>query len=292
MIELRSSRREEVPRLKEIWKLAFGDSDESVDLFFQTYYDPERMLLLCEDGAPMTMLAMLRMDFSNAEGVHSSMSYVYALATHPDARSKGYGRQLLNYADDWARERGCDCICTKPAEAGLFRYFASVGFHECFATRVAELLRQNVPALGERDELRPARPAEYNRLRCASLTGIPHLACADDLVTYQKELSVQERGDIYTLLVDGAAGCAAAEYVDRDTVLVKELIIDPREMPGAVALLAKELPALRYEIRTPAPWTGLKGSYIQPFAMVKWYDKEKESALGGVTNCYMGLAFD
>ena len=79
MVELRASRREEVPRLKELWKLAFGDEDSYIDFFFERLYTPERMVLLAEDGVPMTMLALLPMTFSNRDGEPARMSYIYAL---------------------------------------------------------------------------------------------------------------------------------------------------------------------------------------------------------------------
>lgn len=80
--------------------------------------------------------------------------------------------------------------------------------------------------------------------------------------------------------------------MDEETLLVKELLIDPRAMAAAVAQIARVLPVLRYHVRTPAAWSGLPGSYIQPFAMVKWYDKAKAAAWNTDPNSYMGLAFD
>lgn len=292
MVELRASRREEVPRLKELWKLAFGDENSYIDFFFERLYTPERMVLLAEDGVPMTMLALLPMTFSNRDGEPARMSYIYALATAPEARLKGYGRQLLNYADHYARQGGADCISTVPAEPSLHRFFGTVDFHECFSTRKVEFLRQKLPKAGEGDAISPATPAEYNALRCGLLRGIPHLACADELVEYQKGLSRMEGADIYLISAAGVQGCAAAEYLNEETVLVKELIIAPEAMAHAAAQIAKALPAVRYHFRTPAPWTGLPGSYIQPFAMMKWYDRAKQEAWGADTNCYMGLAFD
>lgn len=288
---MRPSRREEVPRLKEVWKLAFGDSDQYIDYFFDRLYTPERMVLLAEDGLPMTMLALLPMTFADKDGSPARMAYIYALATHPDARLKGYGRQLLNYADFYAREKGYDCVSTVPAEPSLHRFFGTVGFHECFSTRKVELMRQSLPKT-EGAQLSPAAAGEYNALRCRLLRGIPHLACADELAEYQKGLSRMEGADLYLITAGEVQGCAAAEYLDGDTVLVKELIIPPQAMAAAAAGLARELPAIRYHLRTPAPWPGLPGSYIQPFAMMKWYDEAKRDAWGADTNCYMGLAFD
>lgn len=292
MIELRASRPGEVPRLKELWSLAFGDSPDYIDYFFDHLYTPERMVLLAEDGVPMTMLALLPMTFVDKEGSPARMAYIYALATDPTARLKGYGRQLLNYADHYAREKGYHCISTVPAEPSLHRFFGTVGFQECFSTRKVEFMRQYLPKNTGEATVFPADPAEYNTLRCQLLRGIPHLATGDELVAYQKGLSRMEGADTYLIGVGEIRGCAAAEYLNEDTVLVKELIVAPQALEAAAAALAKTLPAIRYHFRTPAPWAGLPGSYIQPFAMVKWYDLAKRDAFGTDANCYMGLAFD
>ena len=292
MVEMRASRPAEVPQLKELWRKAFGDPGEYIDLFFRTLYTPERMVVLVEDGVVMTMLALLPMTFINTDGAPAAMSYVYALATDPEARLKGYGRLLLRYADEYASHSGADCISTVPAEPSLHRFFSTVGFHECFSTRKGEYLRQRLPGPDPEDSIAPASPEDYNAVRCKLLSGIPHLACADELAAFQKSLSRLEGADIYLISAGGAVGCAAAEYLDEDSVVVKELIIDPDVLPAAAAQLAGALPALRYHIRTPAVWSGLPGSYIQPFGMMKWYNKDKEAAWGASTNCYMGLAFD
>ena len=61
---------------------------------------------------------------------------------------------------------------------------------------------------------------------------------------------------------------------------------------GAAALLARELPAVRYHLRTPPFWDGLPGSYLQAFGMVKWYNSELEAAWRNERKGYMGLGYD
>ena len=48
----------------------------------------------------------------------------------------------------------------------------------------------------------------------------------------------------------------------------------------------------RCYVRTPALWDGMKGSYLQPFGMIKWYSAEKRALWGEGTHGYMGLGFD
>ena len=60
----------------------------------------------------------------------------------------------------------------------------------------------------------------------------------------------------------------------------------------AVAALERVLPGARCYVRTPALWDGMKGSYLQPFGMIKWYSAEKRALWGEGTHGYMGLGFD
>ena len=61
----------------------------------------------------------------------------------------------------------------------------------------------------------------------------------------------------------------------------------PRSLKkGCAARIAKA------DVRTPALWDGMKGSYLQPFGMIKWYSAEKRALWGEGTHGYMGLGFD
>ena len=76
------------------------------------------------------------------------------------------------------------------------------------------------------------------------------------------------------------------------SVLFKELLLPPEQMGRGLAVLEPLLPGRRCYVRTPAGWEGMPGSYLQPFAMLKWYDPEKEARWGEDTHGYMGLGFD
>lgn len=292
MVEIRASRQEEVPAQKQLWKLAFGDEDSYIDYFYQNYYSPENMMVLVEDGKLSTMLALFPMTLRAPEGVSARAAYVYALATDPAARKKGYGRQILHYLDFYLRQREVDCVTVVPAEPSLHKFFSSVDFDECFVTREVELLRELVEPVRAGDAIAPVEAGAYNRIRDGLLAGERYVAYSDALVDYQRGLSAMTGTDLFRLTVDGVEGCCAAEYLDDETVVLKELLIPERQMAGAAALVAGHLPALRYHIRTPAFWGGLPGSYTQPFGMVKWYSREKERLWGYATGAYMGFGFD
>lgn len=291
MIEIRPARPEEIPRQKELWKLAFGDDDAYIDYFY-AHSEESQVLLLLENGVVWTMVALFPMTVTLPQGETLSSAYIYALATHPDARKKGFGRFILNYVDYYLQESGKDCVTIVPAEPSLYRYFATTGFEPTCSTRKVELLQSMVDPPADGDCIAPVSPADYAALRERLLSGSFRVTYGESLLAYQQGLSQMERGDLFRLTVAGKEGLAAAEYLDEDTVLVKELLLPPAAQAGGAALLADRMPARRYHLRTPPFWDGLAGSYLQSFAMVKWYRPELAKTWREYRRGYMGLGFD
>lgn len=291
MIEIRPAKPDELLRQKELWKLAFGDEDDYIDYFF-AHGEESQVLVLLEDGVVYTMVALFPVAIALPGGRKASSAYIYALATHPDARKKGFGRYILSYVDFYLKERGADCVTIVPAEVSLHKSFGTTGFSECFSTRKVELLRSmvGVPAAG--DTLERVDPETYNRLREELLAETLHVVYSDSLVAYQEGLSRMANGALFRLRVAGSEGLACTEYLDDDTVMVKELLIPRPGMAGAAALIGAEMPAVRYHLRTPPFWDGVSGSYLQAFAMVKWYDAALEREWREYRRGYMGLGFD
>lgn len=278
MTELRASVRLDEPRLKELWKLAFGDEDAYIDHFFTRYYAPERMLVLEEAGVVQAMTAWFDMPLVFADGTRVSCAYLYAVATHPDCRGRGLAGKLLKFADAWLAEQGFVCLSTVPARPDLHVFFGQNGFEECFS------LRQEAyaPRSGQSAPLKRVEAEEYGLLRECQLAGTDHVACALPALEYQHGVCALSGGGLYRF---GENGCACVE-VAGDEVFVKELLCPESERQKALAAIAQRHSAKRYWVRTPYEGRGEKWD----FAMLKWlgsvpkWDKK--------TAPYLGLAFD
>lgn len=292
MTEIRPSRPDEAEAQKALWRAAFGDDPRYVDWFYDCCWRPEDMLLLLEDGKLASMTALLPQTVRLPGGGAASAWYVYALATDPEVRSKGYGRQLLLCVDDYLKARGADCVTVVPAEASLFRFFGMTGFLPAFYNRKIELPRRMTTPIHPEDRVEAVDPAEYNVLREAALAGLPFVSYGEELIRYQAGLGRLSGGGLFRITVEGCQGCAAAEYLNGESVLFKELLLPPELLPRGLAALSAVLPGQRCFLRTPAQWDGMQGSYLQPFGMIKWYNREKEALWGAGIHGYMGLGFD
>ena len=127
MIQIRISRPEDIPRQRELWQLAFGDDGAYVDNFYNAYYQPERVLLLEEDGVVQAMTAWFETTFAVPGQGRYRAAYLYAVATHPEARGRGLAGQLLAGADRIFREWDIPAVTTVPAEPSLHRFLGGMG---------------------------------------------------------------------------------------------------------------------------------------------------------------------
>ena len=103
MKHLRLSTPADVPALRELWILAFGDGGDYLDNYFQVYYRPERMLVMEEEGLIRAMTAWFDTDFLVPGRGEYRAAYLYAVATHPSCRGKGLAGELLAWGPRWRR---------------------------------------------------------------------------------------------------------------------------------------------------------------------------------------------
>lgn len=73
-----------------------------------------RLFALFEDEEPIAVAGVaLRTNFYNGRHL-----FVYDLVTRSDRRSEGHGSRLMEFLEEWGRERGCESITL---ESGLWR---------------------------------------------------------------------------------------------------------------------------------------------------------------------------
>ena len=276
---LRLSQPGDIPALRELWALAFGDSGPYVDNFFHRYYRPERMLVLELDGRIRAMTAWFDTSLTLPDVGEFSAAYLYAVATHPDFRSQGFSGKLLRWADTYFRGLNIPVVTTVPARPDLHKFFAQNGFQECF-THDERICENSIPVSASDYILSPLTPTEYGLLREHLLAGTSHIRFPSDALEYQQGCCQVSGGGFYR--VDTPLGCAAlcAEGMENGPLLVKELLGSPSLLSLLPPRLFSLLPNFSGICRIP-------GNTVS-FGMVKWLiptDFHPE-------NVYLGLAFD
>ena len=285
METLRCSTIQDIPRLRELWALAFGDDGAYVDNFFQTYYQPERMLVLEEDGVIQSMTAWFDTTFVVPGEGSFRAAYLYAVATHPECRGRGMSGRLLAWADDHFRSLGIPAETTVPAEPSLHNFFRAHGFRECFTH--TQLHTQ--PGSGPEGEppfaLDKLTPFHYQSLRENLLAGTPHIDLGEEAVAYQAGASaLAPGGGLYAADTGAGVALLCVEGMGNGSLLAKEILGQPEAVERLLAWLPKLLPA----------WSGIwrrPGEDLQ-FGMLKWLDPKQAEHWNWETRAYLGLAFD
>lgn len=254
----RASREQEVPRLKELWRLCFGDEEEYIDHYFTTYYRPERALVLEAEGEVWSMLLTFPFLLTQKEGTQCPACYIYAFCTHPQVQGRGYGRSLLAFAEKQAKKEGCSAAVMVPGEESLFRFYETLGYRSLGWLREAELFPT------AEDELRPVpcTAEAYHARRESLLSGTPHVSYDGETLAYQERLCRSSGGGFFLL----GQGAAAVEP-EEDTLFVKELLY-PQPEAGVSALLT-HFHAKNAVVRVPVSAPGSQSWQERPFAVVK-----------------------
>ena len=300
MITVRPSVSEDIPVQRELWKLAFGDSDAYIDNFYSTYYRPERVIVLEENGVVRAMTAWFDTTFVVPGQGEYRAAYLYAVATHPDCRGQGLAGKLLAGADEFFRSLDIPAVTTVPAEKSLHNFFGANGFRECFrilGTYLTweELEKIPLPAL---EFFRPASLEEYSRVREERLADIPHIAYPADALAYQAGCCSLGDGGLFVGETPTGPMCLCAERVDSDLVIFKEFLCPRQEKRQETAQIWRDFfriaPARRWEIRQPRSkeWSVGVNEDLGKFAMLKWLDPELNKRWDWDTVGYLGLAFD
>lgn len=242
-----------IPELRRLWKLAFGDTEEFLDGFFATAYAPQRCRCVLEKGniaAVLYWFDVFRDDRKYA--------YLYAVATHPEFRGRGFCRTLMADTHKLLARRGYAGAILVPQKEGLRNMYASFGYRDWGGA--AEF---SCPAGKTAVPLRAISQAEYAALRRI----------------YLPVGGILQEGENLDFLSTYAAYYAGQDFLlamaeEDGKLLGIELLGNPEAAPGIVKAFGCESGTFR----TPGN--------IRPFAMGISFAGQDD------TPSYFGLAFD
>ena len=110
---------------RALWIEVFGDEREDVDRFLIDIHREDNLLTHSENGEVVAMLNIVPIDTD-----YGSTAYLYAIATAPDFRGRGYAGALIKQAIDIARAREYKAVMLIPSEPSLVEYYKRFGFDE------------------------------------------------------------------------------------------------------------------------------------------------------------------
>lgn len=273
MAECRHALPGEREQTHRLWQQVFGDEPQAQEVFYDLCA-PQGPLVLVEAGQVACMLALTPVELTLPGCTASRGTYLYALATRPDCRGKGYAARLIACAAAWTQEQGMDFVCTVPAQPSLFTFFSKNSFTPAFYH-----LRVPLPA-PQAGPVEPLTPQAYGALREELLGNIPHIVYSPGQIAFEGQL----HGALYRLDLAHGPACAVVEDWG-DHAVVKELLC----LPGDGEEGARRISHLcrgRGELRTPCGRAeGL------PFGAIRWLH-EPPTPWQQLARGYLGLALD
>ena len=127
-MEIRFPSDREIPGLRKLWKQAFGDTDDYLDLFFGTAFASMRSLCALDGDSVAAALYWLDCEYADEK-----IAYLYAVATDERYRGRGLCRKLTEQAHRILKDRGYAGAILVPAEPGLFIMYGKLGYRTCAA---------------------------------------------------------------------------------------------------------------------------------------------------------------
>ena len=125
-MSIRFSKYSDIPKLRQIMKIVFGDNDLYLDRFF--LYKYKNNALVCEIDHEIVSIAFLL----DALLEEKPITYIYGCATLPQYRGKGIMNEILSFAYQNRSNQNFSALCLVPASDSLFEYYKSKGFQNYF----------------------------------------------------------------------------------------------------------------------------------------------------------------
>ncbi|MCL2771910.1 MAG: GNAT family N-acetyltransferase [Oscillospiraceae bacterium] len=122
--------------LIDLWSEAFGDYEEFISSFIDSYMIPEyNVPVVISDGKIASAFYLIEFElYSNMQSI-GICAYLFAAATKKEYKNRGYMSKLIKYASDLYGNRGVKVIFLFPQNKNLFDYYAKFGFESIYQTK-------------------------------------------------------------------------------------------------------------------------------------------------------------
>lgn len=195
------------PHLIRLWESSFGDSEVYITQFLEWNFDYIKTLVYIADDKPVSVAYLLPIEYvpgteakrmltdrgiAGTSAFETKCLYLYAAATLPEYRGRGYFGEILAFI----KEHISEPVILVPAEEGLITYYEKQGLYLCgqehtvmvasedMDTQVETVLpekREQVFRIGTCDEI---SEEAYFELRQQVLAGQSHMRWNKHFIQY------------------------------------------------------------------------------------------------------------
>lgn len=134
-----------VPELIKIWETCFGDSRAYIQMFLTHNFHRIKTVIRTQDGQAVSVAYLLPLTYEKKGQEPVKSWYLYAAATLPEYRGRGYFAEILVFI----RKNIQEPVILVPAEASLVGYYEKQGFHRWLEQVSHERTADNKKDFGE-----------------------------------------------------------------------------------------------------------------------------------------------
>lgn len=268
--------------IAKVWRISFSDTDNYIKQFWDAMFKPENTLVYREEGVVVAMYFFLEAQ-TVIKGRGYSTFYLYAAATLPKYRGRGYMAHLIEKGVDVAKQRNVDFITLVPAEDYLFDYYAKFGFKIAFNKKSITLSRKQLFTVMKKAET--SDELDFSRIRQVALSPYDFLNWGSDALNY----AIREHIYTHGSMVSTSRGYAMYTK-GKDTLYVKELCSMGNIGEIFYLLLQKE-DAKHFVFNFPVDFPlSTEDKKIVNVGMTKPLNDNAIEAFGKMKNAYIGVS--
>lgn len=258
-------------RLAELWRQAFGDPPRFPRYFLNNCFSPRDCLVYRVGDEIAAAVYLLPASVLAGEKTLQA-HYIFAAATLPRFRSRGYMSSLLAYAAIAGADRGDRFSVVLPADEKLYRFYGKFGYTSFFEARFLTVAPDRLRAVSE-----PVTPGSVlpdfrrlNALRRECLAGCGGSVLWSDRMLHFAAGMNAVYGDRLVCAVSGGKPAYALCRVEENVCTVLEAMAGGVTFPFLADAVLRQAPAQEYRFRLPVqagPFPG-EGETL-PFGMMR-----------------------
>lgn len=216
-------------QIMKIWQTCFGDEEEYISFYLEHRMTEDNMLVIYEDGKAVSMASFLPAQY-DWNGISWPVRYVYAVATLPEYRQKGYAAEILRFAG----EQYGEALIVAPADESLCSFYERLGFFQVFEKKTVEYQKSDLP------DCAGIRPIEMESILAEEYLAIRNKKFGEesgrkkegyvrwdlDAVRYAMEINASCGGNTVAVILDERADNREQASEDEKEILMYTIVED------------------------------------------------------------------
>lgn len=262
----------EEEQILRIWEECFGDSKEYIKMYLEKRFETENMMVIHEDGKIVSMASFLPVQVT-INGKQESARYVYAVATLPTYRKRGYASEIIKHATGKYQEP----LILQPADDAMEAYYGNLGFISAFEPSPcwiyegsAKWEKKSVTQMSEVNidewNIEAINAGEYKKIRDSHFTGEGYVEWDEAAIQYAMEENAFCGGEAVKLM-NGEKEELLMYCIERNKLCIVETTMEEEE-------LRKLLPEMMKNMGVSKAYASNAGGMVLLPQNLTWIEKK------------------